>query len=483
MKVGKIGAKALLSLLEKAVVDSPRLDKVISNPSLRSRLLREVEKRIKRDLIVANPDNRPLKVQEDKFCMAQALLHSIEKASSKGYISEKALKGLMKVFLGNVFFGGFYARRKFIQEHGFKPPMFITISPTRACNLRCEGCYAGGGDSAERLEFDIFDRIIEDAKTLWGTVFFVISGGEPLVYRSQGKSFCDLARKHAGCYFLMYTNGTLIDREMATELANLGNVTPAISIEGFKAETDERRGKGVWEKTQTAMQNLRREGVPFGISFTLTKDNADMVVSDEFLDFYFEKQGAIYGWIFHYMPIGRDYSLELLPTPEQRVALIRKEWEIVRKRKIFFPDFWNSGTSSDGCICAARGGGYFYIDWNGDVMPCVFIHYSTHNINEVYKSGGNLNTVIQSDFFRRIRKWQSDYYDQPEKCGNLLRQCPVRDHYGELYEILKGTQARPTSEWASKSLKDQKYRQGLIQYGEEIGKLTKDWWQKEYIGR
>ncbi|HID93088.1 MAG TPA: radical SAM protein [bacterium (Candidatus Stahlbacteria)] len=455
----------------------------VTNPSMRRFLLKNVERKLYDDLIKANPDNRPLKVQEDKYYMGRALIHSIGKAFDKGYISKEATKGLIRVFLGNVFFGGFYKRRNFIEKHGFKPPMFITISPTRACNLRCEGCYAGGGEEGNKLEFDVFDRIIEDAKTLWGTNFFVISGGEPLIYRSQGKTFVDLTRKHSDCFFLMYTNGTLINKKMAKDLADLGNITPAISIEGFKKETDERRGKGVWEKTQAAMQNLRNEGVPFGISFTLTKYNADMVVSDEFLDFYFEKQGAIYGWIFHYMPIGRDYNLDLLPTPEQRVALIRKEWEIVKRRKIFFPDFWNSGTSSDGCICAARGGGYFYIDWNGDVMPCVFIHYSTHNINEVYKSGGNLDTIINSELFKLIRRWQSDYaYEQPpNKVGNLLRQCPVRDHYGELYKILRKTNARPTNEYARKALEDQEYREGLIQYGKEIEKLTKDWWKKEYL--
>lgn len=470
-----LGVKVLTGLMDPAV----------RNLSARRFLLKNIEHRIYQDLIVANPDRRPLRVQEDKYHMGRALLYRIARAISEGTLSSASIRGLLNVFLGNVFFGGFYKRRDFIESHGFKPPMFLTISPCKACNLRCIGCYASSGAHPEKLPYEVLNRIISNAKDLWGANFFVISGGEPLIYRSDGKSLLDLAQEHSNCFFLMYTNGTLIDEGMANRLAKLGNITPAISVEGLEKETDARRGKGVHERVLQAMANLRRAGVPFGISVTATCHNAELVTSDEFYDYYFEREGAIYGWVFHYMPIGRGYTLNLLPTPKQRIEMLKREWEVVRERKLFLADFWNSGTSSDGCICAARGGGYFYIDWNGDVMPCVFVPYSTHNIIEVFKNGRDLSTVVDSPLFRSIRKWQSDYaYDRgPDEQGNLLRQCPIRDHHGALYEIVIKNKAHPIDEASREALEDEEYHKGLIEYGERIGELTDPIWEREYLAR
>ena len=171
---------------------------------------------------------------------------------------------------------------------------------------------------------------------------------------------------------MMYTNSTLIDREAARRMAELGNITPAISVEGWEKETDERRGAGVFRKIQRAMENLREAGVPFGVSVTGTRKNAETVLSDEFMDYYFRQQGAVYGWLFQYMPIGRSFDVDLMVTAEQRKWMLEKELRLIFERDLFLIDFWNGGPMSLGCISAGRSGGYFYIDWNGNVAPCVF---------------------------------------------------------------------------------------------------------------
>lgn len=469
----KRGVTALLKLGESA----------ISNKHIRKFLINNIDKRIYGDLIEKNPDDRPVRVQDDKYVLAKALLHAIDNAFDRGHISKGCARGLIQVFLGNVFFGGFYKRREFIEKHGFKPPMFITIAPTKVCNLKCKGCYANAAYEPKKLSYDTFDKILTDAKESWGANFFVISGGEPLMYKDDGKTLLDIARAHNDCFFLMYTNGTLIDGTMAKKLASVGNITPAISVEGFERETDDRRGKGVFRKILSAMDNLRNNGVPFGISVTVTKNNVGLISSDEFIKYYFKEQHAIYGWYFHYMPIGRGYTLDMLPTPEERVELLRREWRVVREKDIFLVDFWNSGTASDGCISAARGGGYFYIDWDGNVCPCVFVPYSVDNIIELYKRGKSLENAINSELFKKIRRWQADYgYERPRnEVGNWLRQCPIRDHYDTMYKILKETNAKPIDISGEEILKDEKYRKGLVGYGEQIEELTKDIWEKEYL--
>ena len=74
-----------------------------------------------------------------------------------------------------------------------------------------------------------------------GDYFVVLTGGEPYLLK---ESLLRLFRKHNDMYFLTFTNGTLFDEALVDELARLGNVAPALSLEGFEAETDRRRGPG-----------------------------------------------------------------------------------------------------------------------------------------------------------------------------------------------------------------------------------------------
>ena len=306
------------------------------------------------------------------------------------------------------------------------------------------------------------------------------------MWEDNGLDLLDMALRHPSQFFLVYTNGTLITKTVANELAKLGNVTPAISVEGFEEQTDKRRGKGVHKRILQAMENLRQAGVPFGISVTGTRENAEIVTSEEFNDFYFEEQGATYGWIFQYMPIGRKHSLEMMVTPQQRMEMYNRMWCTVRKRKIFIADFWNSGTVSSGCISAGRPGGFFYITWDGDITPCAFVPYSIGNIYDVFQTGGNLNTILESAFFQRIRRWQDDYgYAQAtENVDNWLCPCVIRDHFDVFFKAVQDTQAMPIDEEAVDALADPEYHSGMVAYGSDYYHLSnKEVWAEHYMAK
>jgi len=87
------------------------------------------------------------------------------------------------------------------------------------------------------------------------------------------------------------------------------------------------------------MKNLKEAGVPFGISVTATKNNAEIAVSDELMNYYFNECGAVYGWIFQIMPIGRAKGLDLMVSPEQRLAMYRRTQHLIKDRKLFIADF------------------------------------------------------------------------------------------------------------------------------------------------
>ena len=101
----------------------------------------------------------------------------------------------------------------------------------------------------------------------------------------------------------------------------------AISLEGFSEVNDLRRGTGVFAKVMHAMDLLKENGLVFGTSICYTSKNYETVTSDEFIDMIVEK-GCRYALYFHYMPVGNDASLELLPNPKQRLYIKDRVREI-----------------------------------------------------------------------------------------------------------------------------------------------------------
>lgn len=422
-------------------------------------------------------------IADDRTVMGLGILGSVERGLAEGLISQSAIRALIRILKAAVLDGegDQSALIRFENIYGLRPPSFLVLSPGKACNLRCTGCYADAGMTAEKLDWDIVDRMITEAKTLWGARLFVFSGGEPFAYRSEGKGMLELIEKNPDCAFIMFTNGTLINEKVSKRLSQAGNVLPAISVEGWKARTDARRGEGIFDRILATMKILRSDGVPFGISLTGTRQNAEEILSDEFIDF-FQQQGALYAWLFQYMPIGRSFTLDLLPTPEQRVWMWRRSWEIVRSRRMFLADFWNSGTACDGCLSAGGhgSGGYFYVDWNGAVSPCVFLPYSPVNIKDVYARGGTLNDVWADPFFHSLRQWQLNYKNKNE---NGLAPCPNRDHHAELEQIIMEYEPDPIDGNAAAALLDPEYSQGLAQYGATYEALTQGIWENHYVHR
>jgi MoaA/NifB/PqqE/SkfB family radical SAM enzyme len=437
-------------------------------------------------LIQVNKDHFPEQIQHDKLAMVNAMIHSVETGLSRGLIGSSARNKLAEVFLGKIVYRSNEVRRLFMEKHGMNPPGFVLISPTARCNLKCKGCYAGSDATRNAtLSYGTVNRILNEKVKLWGSHFTVVSGGEPFIYRDNGKTLLDIFEQHPDQYFLVYTNGTLITPDVARRLGELGNVTPAISVEGFEKETDDRRGKGVFKRILKAFENLRREGVPFGISTTAFKHNCERIQDDEFIKFFFEEQGALYQWIFQYMPIGRSYTLDMMVTPEQRMRMYNRTWELVRERNLFVADFWNSGTVANGCIAAggSYGGGYMYIDWNGSVAPCAFYPFSVHNIKDIYVGEGDLNTAVFSPLLTKIRDWQREYFDDKpnyEK-GNLLVPCPIRDHHRQARAVVDEVNAKPIDEDGARALEDSAYGRGMIEYGEKVDCLSCPLWEEHYL--
>ena len=359
-------------------------------------------------------------------------------------------------FFTNAIFQGYGIRKEILAKEGVMPPFFFVISPTMRCNLNCYGCYAGEYTKTDELDFDTVSRLLSEAKEL-GIYFITISGGEPFFY----DGLLDLFEKHHDLAYQIYTNGTLIDDKVVERLISLGNAAPAISVEGYEAETDARRGKGTYGKICDAMSRLKDAGALFGFSATVTRYNVDLLSSDEFVDTMIDR-GCAFGWYFIYIPIGRKPQLDLMPTPDQRDMLRQRVKHMRSAKSILVADFWNDGPLVGGCIAGARR--YMHINCKGDVEPCVFVHFAVDNIKEK-----SLMEVVKSPFFTSIRERQRVNNKNP------LLPCMIIDHPETLREVVAEHGAYPTHGGAETLITEM--ADYLDRYAVEYAKLGNKAWK------
>ncbi|MBO4832370.1 MAG: radical SAM protein [Oscillospiraceae bacterium] len=362
---------------------------------------------------ICDPENRYAK-----------LLNTILDEADPGYA-----KKLIMAIGFEAAFCGTKTIRKNREKYGCNIPWLILFDPTMACNMHCIGCWSGTYGHKASLTYEEMDRIVTQGKDL-GIHFYMLTGGEPLMRKDDLLTLC---RKHSDCMFAAFTNSTLITDDFCQKVVELGNLTFLLSIEGTPETNDARRGDGHYEAVMRAMDLLKAHGIIFGTSVCYTRDNIEAVTSDEFLNLIASK-GAHFGFYFHYMPVGSNAVPELLPTKEQRLAMIDRI-RYIRSSECdipFYPmDFQNDGEFVGGCIAGGRN--YFHINSNGDAEPCVFIHFSDSNIREK-----SVLEILQSPLFKEYHKGQP--FNR-----NHLRPCPMLENPDLLREVIERTGAHQTN--------------------------------------
>ena len=399
-----------------------------------------IEKSVK--YLYKDPENNLRKIMDwaDKFAQGKFVKHrklireAIEDPNNPYYhfirhmiadIDHDVMSTIATNFFINANLVGWDTQEKYRKEYNCNIPWAILLDPTSACNLHCTGCWAAEYGNKLNLSFDEIDDIIRQGKEM-GVYMYIYTGGEPMVRK---KDLIKLCEKHDDCVFLAFTNGTLIDEAFADEMLRVKNFIPAISLEGNEIATDGRRGDGVYQKEKTTLEVLHSKKLPYGISSCYTSANYDSITSEEYYDSLIE-MGAYFIWYFHYMPVGNDASVDLLPTPEQREVVYRRIREFRLTKPLFAMDFQNDAEYTKGCIAGGRR--YLHINANGDVDPCVFIHYSDSNIREK-----SLLDIMRSPLFMA-------YHDNQPFNDNMLRPCPMLENPEKLRKMVEESGAHST---------------------------------------
>ena len=394
------------------------------------------------DYLLENPERNVAKIMDmidkvapdDVFPTQRAAFHQAIDDESNWYqlimkiltdMNPQVRDRLIKTFVVDANMLAWPKQEAMRDQYHCNIPWAILLDPTSACNLRCTGCWAAEYGHKQNLTYEEIDSIINQGVKL-GTHVYIYTGGEPLVRKHDLINLCEA---HPDCAFLSFTNATLIDEEFVQDMIRVANFVPAISVEGFEEATDARRGEGTYAKVSRAMELLRENGLPFGVSCCYTSANASSIASEEFFDWLIEK-GALFAWVFTYMPVGVGSPTSLMVHADQREHLYRFIREMREKKPLFTLDFQNDGEYVGGCIAGGRR--YLHINAAGDVEPCVFIHYSNANIHVV-----SLLDALGSPIFMK-------YYEGQPFNGNHLKPCPMLENPDTLPKMVAESGARST---------------------------------------
>jgi MoaA/NifB/PqqE/SkfB family radical SAM enzyme len=303
-------------------------------------------------------------------------------------------KPMLCVFASKVFINQYKAynkRKNWLLEDVNVPPVMI-VSITQKCNLQCKGCYSKvlHTSNANELNEVKFRQLLVEADQLGISTVF-IAGGEPFIK----KSLIETTYNFPNILFPVFTNGLLIDENAIAELNEHKNVIPIISLEGDKLQTDERRGNGIFDKTDYLMQKLNEKNTLWGVSITLTSQNFSTVVNDNYIKDVIAK-GCSFVFFIEYVPVD-EQSEYLVLTSLQRENLISKIKLFKKNINAVFFAFPGDEEKTGGCLAAGRG--FIHINAQGSVEPCPFAPFSDMQISNV-----SLKDAIQSKMMTTIRE-------------------------------------------------------------------------------
>ncbi len=368
----------------------------------------------------------------------------------------------------NFFVHGYYGdnqrkRASFLKKNGFHPPTVLLSSITKKCNFNCAGCWAHNYDIREDLSYEKWRSIFIEARNEMGIHIMPIVGGEPFAR----KDFLDLAEEFSDCSFITFTNGSLLTESIIKRIQKLGNVHPMLSLCGYKEKNDFIRGEGCFDMVMEKMDKLKEAGIFFGVSLTLTRDNTEEIISDEYIKMLCDK-GSMWTWFFHYVPVGENPDPLLIPTAEQRSRIKKAVYHARNTLPMFAVDFWGDGPEMMGCIAGGRQ--YIHVNAKGDVEPCTFVHLATHNLNNC-----TLTEALASPYMKAIRG--NIPYD-----GNMLRPCMIVDRPEYLRQYFKEFKPYETHQGAADYVVKPEIITEIDKYSCEVKKImNKEWEEENYM--
>lgn len=164
-------------------------------------------------------------------------------------------------------------------------PVLSEVALTYRCNLRCQFCYAGcsctkRADTEGEMTTGEVCRVLRVVREKAQIPSVSFTGGEP-VLRKDLSELVRFARHELGLRVNLITNGTLVDRGVATDLKRAGLNSVQVSLEAPDPATHDEltQVRGSFQSTVEAIRQFRECGVIVHTNTTLNRKNV-MAASD-----------------------------------------------------------------------------------------------------------------------------------------------------------------------------------------------------------
>lgn len=183
----------------------------------------------------------------------------------------------------------------------------VVWNSTKTCNLKCRHCYMSSDNKKYQNELTTQEAksFIDDLADFHVPVL-LFSGGEPLIR----PDFFELAEyaQAKGVRPTLSTNGTLITREVAQRIKDIGVGYVGISLDGLQDVNDQFRGvEGAFQKAMEGIQNCVAVGQRVGLRFTINHHNIQEL--ENIFDFI-ERENINRVCFYHLVYSGRGTAMK-----------------------------------------------------------------------------------------------------------------------------------------------------------------------------
>jgi Fe-S oxidoreductase len=274
---------------------------------------------------------------------------------------------------------------------------------SNACNFKCEHCSTRAplGENADVLmPLDKVAELADEAHEL-GIVEWNMHGGELLTNKAR---LLELIRaiKPERFYVFLTSNGFLLTKETAEELAEAGVNRVSISIDSFNPKVhDAFRGvEGAYAHAMQALEYVKEAGMDPFMNITVGHFNAFSEDVENLCRYSYEHGYKTF--INIAIPSGNwQGHLDVVVDDRDRAHLM----ELRKKYGNIHRDLWNPFDKENEGVLGCQTMSKLYVTPSGDIFPCSFMHISLGN---VYKQ--KLKDII--DYGYSIRY----FHDHSEKC-------------------------------------------------------------------
>jgi len=282
-----------------------------------------------------------------------------------------------------------------------KLPINFNLILTNECNADCIHCCANANNTKDNIPLKNFKDILKIAKK-YNIFYFVITGGEPLLYRDFWRLLRLLNNKFG---IIINTNGTLIDKYVAKKLSkyNIANVHVSLDAPNERIYEKQRGKNTKLLDVIKGIKNLVKNKIKVTTKLIITNINKDYIKDIIRLSISLGVKEINLAW---FKPSGRglrnEKSLIINPKDVKKVILnllyLKEKYKrIIRinfdNAQIFPFLIKKSKKIKYRKLC----GDYFCrVDHKGDIFPCPFLEIKIGNVfNDDLEKLWNSNKLIK----------------------------------------------------------------------------------------